>query len=151
MVYGSKKDWWLVGLVWGGVSLPLLVGFYNVLAPGGDLRLGWELVRAGTVAAAAVVLLTYPLDYEVTATHLVARSGVMRWRVPVASIEEVRPSRSKASAPAWSLDRLAVEYLKDGRPRTLHVSPADKRGLLRELADTAPGLELRGDSVIRVS
>jgi hypothetical protein len=151
MVYRSKKDWWLVGLVWGGVSLPLVVGFYNVLAPGGDPRLGWELVRAGTVAAAAVVFLTYPLDYEVTATHLVARSGVMRWRVPVGSIEEVRPSRSKASAPAWSLDRLAVEYRKGGRPRTLHVSPADERGFMRELADGAPGLELRGDRVVRVS
>ena len=150
MVYRSKKDWWLVGLVWGGVSLPLLVGFYNVLAPGGDLRWGWELVRAGTVAAAAVLILTCPLDYEITATHLVARSGVMRWRVPVASIEEVRPSRSKASAPAWSLDRLAVEYQKGGTARTLHVSPADKRGFLRELADGAPGLELRGDRVVRV-
>jgi hypothetical protein len=151
MVYRSKKDWWLVGLVWGGVSLPLLVGLYNVLAPGGDPRLGWELVRAGAAAAAAVVLLTYPLDYEITATHLVARSGVMRWRITLGSIESVRPSRSKASAPAWSLDRLAVEYLKDGRPRTLHVSPADKSGLLRELADAAPGLELRGDGVVRVS
>ena len=151
MVYSSKKDWWLVGLVWGGVSLPLLVGFYNVLAPGGDLRLGWELVRAGTVAAAAVVFLTCPLDYEITATHLVARSGVMRWRVPLGSIEEVRPSRSAASAPAWSLDRLRVEYTKGGAVRALHVSPEDKRAFMRDLADAAPGLELRGDRVVRVS
>ena len=151
MAYHSKKDFWLVGLVWGGVSLLAVVGLYNLFAPGGDLRLGWELVRAGVVAAATVLILTYPLVYEITATHLVARSGVMRWRVPLGSIQEVRPSRNPSSAPAWSLDRLAVEYLKGGRPRTLLISPADKRGLMRALADAAPGLEPRGDRLVRVS
>lgn len=150
MVYRSKKDWWLVGLVWGGVSLPLLVGLYNLFAPGGNPRLGWELTRAGVVAAAAVLILTYPLDYEVTATELVARSGVMRWRVPLVSIQEVRPSRNPASAPAWSLDRLAVEYTKGGSERTLLIAPADRLGLMRELADGAPGLEMRGDRVVRL-
>ena len=151
MVYRSKKDFWLVGLVWGGVSLPVAVGLYNLFAPGGDLRLGWELVRAGVVAAATVLILTYPLVYEINATHLVARRGVMRWRVALGSIQEVRPSRNSASAPAWSLDRLAVEYLKGGSARTLYISPSDKRGLMRALADAAPGLELRGDRLVRVS
>jgi hypothetical protein len=151
MVYRSKKDWWLVGLVWGGVTLPLLVGLYNLFAPAGNPRLGWELTRAGTVAAAAVLILTYPLDYEVTATELVARSGVMRWRVPLDSIEEVRPSRDPAGAPAWSLDRLAVEYTKGGSARTLLIAPSDRHGFMRGLADGEPGLELRGDRVVRVS
>lgn len=151
MLYRSKKDWWLVGLVWGSVSLLLLVGLYNFFAPGGNLPLGRELVSAGVVSAAAVVFTTYPLDYEVTPDELVARSGLLRWRVPVGSIEGVRPSRSAASAPAWSLDRLAVEYRKGGSTRTLHISPADKLGLMRELADAAPWLALRGDRLVRIS
>lgn len=151
MIYRSKKDWWLVGLVWGGVSLPLLVGLYNLFAPGGNPRLGLELTRAGMFAAVAVLILTYPLDYEVTATELVARSGLMRWRVPLVSIQEVRPSRNPASAPAWSLDRLAVEYTKGGSARTLLIAPSDRLGLMRELADSAPGLEMRGERVVRVS
>src|SRR4051812_25249348 len=99
MVYRSKKDWWLVGLVWRGRRAPSLIGLYNVLAPGGDLQLGRTLVRAGVAACAAVLVLTFPLDYEITATHVVARSGVMRWRVPVGSIDEVSPTRNPASAP----------------------------------------------------
>ena len=149
MIYRSKKDWWLVGLVWGAVIALLLAGLYNVL--GGDARLGWELVRAGVVAAAAVVFTTYPLDYEIVSGELVARSGFMRWRVPLDSIQEVSPSRSALSAPAWSLDRLRVEYTKGGAVRALHVSPEDKRAFMRDLADAAPGLELRGDRVVRVS
>jgi len=151
MVYRSKKDWWLVGLVWGGVTLPLLVGLCILFAPGGNPQLGRELALAGAVAAAAVLILTYPLDYEVTATELVARSGVMRLRVPLDSIEEVQPSRDPAGAPAWSLDRLAVEYTKGGAAHMLLIAPSDKLGLMRELADNAPGLELRGDRVVRVS
>ena len=148
MIYRSKKDWWLVSLVWGAVFSVLVVGLYNVL--GGDTRLGWELVRAGVVAVAVVVFTTYPLDYEITADELIARSGFMRWRVPLDSIEEVEPSRCAMSAPAWSLDRLRVEYTKGGAARSLYISPDDKGVFMRDLADGVPGLELRGDRVVRV-
>jgi hypothetical protein len=148
-IYRSKKDRWLVGLVWGAVLTPLVLGLCNVLAPGGNLELGWALFRAGVITAAAVLFTTYPLNYEITATELVARCGLMRWRVPLAMIEEVSPSRSALSAPAWSLDRLRIEYLKAGSPRTLLISPEDKKAFMRDLADASPGLELRGDRIVR--
>ncbi|HZT57137.1 MAG TPA: PH domain-containing protein [Pyrinomonadaceae bacterium] len=147
MIYKSKKDWWLFGLVWGAVLVPLAVGLFNVLS--GDAQLGWTLVRVGVGTGAAVVFTTYPLDYEIASDELVARSGFMRWRVPLGSIQEVGPSRNPASAPAWSLDRLRIEYVKNGATRSLYVSPLDKEGFLRELADSAPGLEVRGGRVVR--
>jgi Bacterial PH domain len=150
MVYRSKKDLWLFGLVWGAALAPLAVGLFQLLAPGGNVALGWALVRAGVVAAAAVLFTTYPLEYEIASGVLTARCGLMRWRVPLDSIEEVRPSRNPASAPTWSLDRLRVEYSKGGSPRTLYVSPEDKAAFLRDLADSAPGLEVRGDRAVRV-
>jgi hypothetical protein len=151
MTYSSKKDWWLFGLVWGLTLGLLAAGLLSALAPFGNPALGWELVRAGAVTMLVLLLTTYPLNYEITQTELVARSGFMRWRVPLANIQEVAPSRSAASAPAWSLDRLRVEYLKGGRTRALLVSPSDKRGFMRDLADAAPGLELRGERVMRNS
>ena len=75
----------------------------------------------------------------------------MRWRVPLADIQEVTPTRSAASAPALSLDRLRVEYLKGSESRALLVSPSDKWAFMRDLADATPGLELRGDRVVRIS
>jgi hypothetical protein len=149
MVYRSKKDWWLFGLVWGAALAPLAVGLFNVSAPSGNPQLGWVLVRAGVVILATVLVTTYPLNYEITGGELVARSGVMRWRVPLASVAEVAPSRNPASAPTWSLDRLRVEYVKDGSERTLYVSPKDKAAFMRYLADAAPGLEMRGDRLVR--
>lgn len=147
MIYRSKKDWWLFGLVWGAVIAPVVFGLFNVL--GGDAQLGWALVRVGIGVGAAVVFTTFPLDYEITSDELVARSGFMRWRVPLGSIQEVSPSRNPASAPAWSLDRLRVEYFKNGAVRSLYISPQDKLGFMRDLADGAPGLELRGGRVVR--
>jgi hypothetical protein len=148
MRYRSKKDWWLFGLVWGAALAPLAAGLFLLLAGGGGP--GWALVRTGVIVVAVVVLTTYPLDYEINSDELIARCGVMRWRVPLSSVEEVRPSRNPASAPTWSLDRLRVEYLKGSETRTLYVSPEDKAAFMRDLADAAPGLELRGDRVVRV-
>jgi hypothetical protein len=147
MVYRSKKDWWLVGLVWGGVLVPLALGLFNVLA--GEAHFGWALVRVGVIVAATVLLTTFPLNYEITHAELITRCGLIRWRVPLASIEEVRPSRNPASAPTWSLDRLRVEYLKRGSTRALLISPEDKLAFMRDLADATPGLELKGDRVAR--
>jgi hypothetical protein len=150
MVYRSKKDLWLFGLVWGAVLTPLAVGLFNVVAPGGNVEVGWMLVRVGIVVAAAVIFTTYPLNYEIAAGELIARSGLMRWRVPLGSIQEVSPSRNPASAPAWSLDRLRVEYIKRGSTSTLYVSPEDKAAFLQDLVGSTPGLELRGNRAVRV-
>ena len=149
MKYTSKKDWWLVGLVWAAVAAPVLAGLLMILLPGGNRGFGWELLRAGVVIAAVVVVLTYPLDYEITTDLLVARCGILRWRVPLADIEAVYPTRNPASSPTWSLDRLQVDYRKAGGLTSLLISPADKFAFMRDLAGAAPGLEMRGDRVVR--
>ena len=150
MKYRSKKDWWLVGLVWAAVLDPVCAGLLLVLLPGGSSVVGWELLRAGVVIGAVVVVLTYPLDYEVTSDLLIARCGVMRWKVPLAEIQQVYPTRNPASAPTWSLDRLRVDYRKAGERKSLLISPADKFEFMRDLAREVPGLELRGERVVRV-
>jgi hypothetical protein len=149
MLHHSKKDAWLVGFVWGAVMAPLAAGLFLMFTHGGGDGLGWTLVRVGVVAAGAVVLTTYPLNYEITSDELIARCGVMRWRVPLYGIQEVSRSRNPASAPTWSLDRLRVEYLKGGESRDLYVSPVDKAAFMRDLTDAAPGLEMRGDRLVR--
>ena len=149
MLYRSKKDWWLVGLVWGAALAPLAVGLFLMSTPGGGDGLQWWFVRVGVVASAAVVLTSYPLNYEITSDELIARCGVMRWRVPLEAVQEVSRSRNPASAPTWSLDRLRVEYLKGGEMSALYVSPEDKTAFMRDLADAASGLRFDGERVVR--
>ena len=113
MVYRSKKDWWLVALVWVGVLIPFATGIYILIARGGNNPAGWTLLVIGTFAGALVLLLTYPLYYEITASKLIVRCGVVvRQEIPLSSIVEAQPTRNPLSAPAWSLDRLQRSITK---------------------------------------
>ena len=150
MVYHSKEDAWLVGLVAAAIIIPLLLGFYHLFAPGGHVQEGWSALLVGATTGAVVLWLTYPLYYEITPAELKIRCGLLiRQRIPLSAIEEVSPTRNPASAPAWSLDRLRVNYRKGGETGAALISPADKEGFLRELAASG-GLELRGDGIVRV-
>ena len=100
----QKKDWWLVLLVWTAVLLPFALGACLLIS--GKTEAGWYLLFVGAVTGAVVLWLTYPLNYEITASMLIVRSGFMRKEILLSSIEEVCPTKNPLSAPAWSLDRL---------------------------------------------
>ena len=151
MVYRPKKDWWLVALVWVGVLVPFAIGLYVLVARSGDNVAGWTLLVISTFAGALVLLLTYPLYYEITASKLIVRCGVVvRKEIPLSSIVGTRPTRNPLSAPAWSLDRLQIDYKKEGRVSSVLISPQDTSGFLRELAIRVDGLEGSGVGVVRL-
>ena len=105
----------------GGALAFLLVGF-----------VGWVFSRTG---------------YLVTRSELIVRSGPFRWRVPLASIEEVSAAGRWDKGPALSMDRLTIQY--QGRPTGLTVSPADRDGFLNALLQMAPSLARTGDRLVR--
>jgi Bacterial PH domain len=85
---------------------------------------------------------------------LLVRSGLFRYKIPLAQISEVRPSAealfSFPATPAWSLDRLKVVYpTRSGFHRSLLISPRDRDGFLDELARRANHLERDGSSLLR--
>ena len=149
MIYYSKKDAWLVLVIWVAVLLPLVLGIYNIAVPGGSPQAGGYLLFIGTLTAASVLLLAYPVYYKITSSHLIVRSGVLRTEIPLSSIEEVRPTRNPLSAPAWSLDRLRIDYRKAGGAGFMLISPGDKARFMRDLAGSVAGLEVRGERVVR--
>ena len=150
MIHRSKKDWWLVSLVAAAVVLPLLFGAFQLIGPGGNEQSGWTALLIGTTTGAVVLLLTYPLHYEVAATTLIIRCGIMRRTIPLSAIEEAQPTRNSLSAPAWSLDRVRVDYRVNDEPRFALISPEDKTAFMHDLVAGDDGLQLRGERVIRV-
>ena len=72
--------------------------------------------------------------YVVTVDKLIVRSGPFRRVVPLSSITRLRATRNPRKAPALSLDRIEVRY---GSKQVL-VSPRDKPGFVRAMADRAP-------------
>ena len=102
-VFTSKKDAWLVSLIWGSAILPLVAGLLIVWT---DAKAGSYLITISVITFTLILAASFPLYYELTEHELVIRSGLFRWRVPLDGIEEIRPTRSILSAPALSIDRL---------------------------------------------
>ena len=64
------------------------------------------LVLAGAFQLHALYSVAYTLD----ASDLRIRASFFRWRVPLADIESIEPTRNPLSSPACSLDRLLIRY-----------------------------------------
>ncbi|HOX46109.1 MAG TPA: PH domain-containing protein [Myxococcota bacterium] len=143
-MHRSKVDWWLFSLVFAGLLVSGLGGaFVLVTGPGAGAR--WT-GGFGLLVCAAVLLLTWPVRYEITPEELRVRAGLVRWRLPLAWIRAARLSSNPLSAPAWSLRRLRLDYRRpDGREGFQLLSPRDREAFLRELAAADPGLELDED------
>jgi hypothetical protein len=137
MVFKSKVDAWLIWLTLG----PPIVIFSALMlaaARAGQLRDPRFLyvIAVMIILGAFVGFLLRSTDYRIADGVLLIRCGIFRWRVLIRTITSVTPTRSPASSPAMSLDRLRVEYDE----REILVSPRDKAGFVRALRAVNPAI-----------
>jgi hypothetical protein len=133
----------LAFLVMGVVLLDLGIAF-----------LGLVILTVGLSLIALLSLIAWPMDYDPGASGpdgepiLLVRCGrLVRYKIPLAEIRDVRPSAELGSSPAsWSYDRIKVVY---GVYRSLLISPRDRDRFLDELVSRANHLERDGDSLVR--
>lgn len=169
MRYHSKKDPGLVALAWGGILIPfipaILLLILPMILPGisrglmiGLMIIGGLLLFMGIALGAFLLSLTAPMYYEITPTTLRVRSGSHYLEIALNSIQQVFPSRYPLSSPkskinrnspAWSLDRLQVDYRTDGHVRFVLISPEDQLRFMQNLAENAEELEVREGRVMR--
>src|SRR5262245_48509383 len=136
-VYPSKRDAWLVAVLWGGV-VAVFVSTLMLWSTSEPLVSRVVMtVLLGTVAA-LILWILYGTLYTFTAHELLIRSGPFHWRIALREIIEVFPTSDSTSGPACSLDRLCVRY--GAARRSILISPQDKEAFLGELIVRAPGL-----------
>ena len=148
----------------GSVIAILSVGGLAVLILGialldlGIALLGSFFLTVGLAFIALVHLIIWPMEYDPGASGadgepiLLIRCGrLVRYRIPLAEISEVRPSFELLSSPAsCSYDRIKVVYpSRSGVYRSLLISPRDRDGFLDELARRTNHLVRDGDSLVR--
>lgn len=142
--FPSKRDGWLLGILVTVLGIALVSLFASLLAPESPPGL-WSVVGILLAASAFVAWIWTGTEYLLSETEILVRSGPFRWRIPMADIHEIRPTKNPLSSPALSLDRLEIRY---GKGNILLISPQDKSRFLRSLAVHAHHLELRGDSAV---
>lgn len=137
MRFESKRDAWLVWMMRGIPAAVLLVIGYAWYMSHHDLRgpiIGaFILLFAEIFFFEAILRSTY---YMIEGATLLIRSSGITWRVPIAEIRSITPTRSPSSSPALSLDRLQIEY---GGRRIL-VSPEDRHKFIAALRAVNPAI-----------
>lgn len=135
MVFPSKRDAWLVWLIRG---IPVAVLTMVVMASwNGD-------PRGPLIGVALLILLELAIfEWVLKSTYYVIEDGTLeihcsflRWRIPIAGIRSIKPTRDPSSSPALSLDRLRIDY---GTKHIL-VSPEDRGGFVDALRSVNPAI-----------
>ncbi|MEP6778805.1 MAG: PH domain-containing protein [Gemmatimonadaceae bacterium] len=90
--------------------------------------LGAALLAIVSVGLPAWLFLS--TSYVLTDYELRVKSGPFNWCVPLNTISAVTKTRSSLAAPAWSFDRLLIEY-ESGR--SVMVSPSNQEAFVQEL------------------
>lgn len=146
--YRSKRDAWILVLVWAGMLLATFAAVAQFL--GSEPLLQRVLVLVFSVLVVAFILsLLYGISYTIQDEELLIRAGPFKQRIPLADIDRVRPSRNPLSSPAASLDRLLIQW-NDERKRVL-ISPADKIKFMNTLDGRCAHLARVGDELVRIS
>lgn len=143
--YPSKRDLWLVVVLWLSIATMLFGAWVVWQAPGTALfRVGLTAVFA--LFAGFMIWILHGTRYELRDEALVIRSGPFRWSRSVHAIREVRPTHNPLSSPALSLDRLAIRFR--GHKLPVMISPVRRDEFLADLVARAPHLERRGDRLV---
>jgi hypothetical protein len=141
LTFPSRRDTWIVLLSWIGAGVEVAVGIILRFSNLPPLVKGLGPLVCFT-GALFMVWVLYGTYYVVTEATLIIRCGPFRFRVPLAEIEAVTPTRNPLSSPACSLDRLLIQSRQ--ACRRIMVSPLDKSGFLKALVARCPHLRLSG-------
>ena len=147
-VFQSKRDVWIVALIWAGALLSVFGALLQLTATAPFLFKAAMLIFLGS-AAYFMLWVLYSIDYTLTDEKLLIRCGPFRFSVPLAEIDSVSPSHNPLSSPAGSLDRLLIKWNAE-RKRIL-ISPLRKTEFLQALDSRCEQLTLVGDRLVRIS
>lgn len=141
--FPSRIDWWLGAIlillplvVFGSTALVILQGNYH-----------WAAGLGSTLIVLLYAGLIFPMRYSISSDELIVRHGLVRQRMKLMTIQEVRPTKNPLSSPALSLDRLEI-VTGPGFTGRIMISPADKAGFLKLLAERT-GLRTQDDRLVR--
>lgn len=85
--------------------------------------------------------------YALGEKELRIHAGPFRWRVPLAEVESIEPSRNPLSSPACSLDRLLIVF----GSRKIMISPERRARFMELAAARCPKLRLEGERLQRAT
>lgn len=119
--FRSKIDWWVLGflIAMTGLLVQLLFTMYAK----GTMA---EYPEHTSVYILTIAVIWWPAlntRYIIQEDTLTIHCLFLKWNIPLANIQKMTPSHDSIASPALSLDRLKIEYIKEGEHKQILVSP----------------------------
>jgi len=133
MVFYSKIDLWIHGvfIVTTLVVLALPYLYYKSRREVSFIQSVFMMLLPMLFSLAMLLPSYFHTVYTIDDHQLLVKSGLFKWQVPLSDIDYIAPTHSILSAPALSMDRLAVHY---GDKRVV-VSPKDKQQFVQAIKE----------------
>lgn len=146
LTFPSKRDTWLVVVIWASVVAMV----FGIAAPWSARGLSILPVLLTLLLVGAIALMLsalYGTRYVIDGQRIAISAGPFRWNIEIRLIESIRPTNDPTSSPACSLDRLEIAW--GDAYETIMVSPADKIAFLEAVAARDPALAREGPGLVR--
>jgi hypothetical protein len=127
-IFESKKDLWLMAILWGAVLVNIVA--CSLFVYYGCPPFVWTFPLLIIVGGLLPLWILFTTKYTFTGDKLLISCGPMRVSLNVKEIESITPTRNPLSSPALSLDRLLIKY---SGGKSVMVSPMDKEGFVSEI------------------
>lgn len=98
---------------------------------------GLIIIIAVAAFACYMLISTY---YIISGNNLVIKCGFMENTIKIDSITKIKETNNPLSAPATSLDRVAIYYSKSG---FIMISPKNKSEFINKLMEKNPCIEVK--------
>ncbi len=124
-IFRSKIDWWVLGFLicLTGLLLQLLL----------TMQAKGTLLQFPVHAAVYVMTMAFVwwpawnTKYTVDDEYLSIRCLFLTWKIKRSEIQSISKTNNSVSSPALSLKRLKVDYVKEGEPKFVLVSPRNQQ------------------------
>ncbi len=148
--YPSKRDWWLMAILWGLSVFFIYTTFTVHTEPAAPWMKVFATCFFGFLALLTIAtgVLAHHTRYLLDSANLTIQIGLFRKKIPIAEITEAFPTRNPLSAPAWSLDRIRIRF--SGSRFGVLISPENKLEFLEDLNRLAPHLERKGNGLVGI-
>jgi len=129
--FASKVDWWLL-LIFIIVTISIIVKIYEA-NHSYSLASNFPHLIIYSLIIFLIWMPVFNTYYVVDQNKLIIKSMVFRWEINIDDITEIEATHNPLSSPALSLDRLKINYFKNGSLKSVMISPKDKHGFFQAL------------------
>lgn len=128
--YRTAVDWWLALIFISVIGMEVSIFFHSMLKKG---RIEW-ITLGVTVFVLLLIIPLLNIKYIFYSEHLLIKAGWLgKERISYSSITNVKETHNPLSAPACSLNRIQVDYVRGGRYKFTLISPVHLKTFRKEL------------------